>query len=237
DAGPAVACTSTASYTALAAGSHTFTVTAIDPAGTVSAPASFTWTIDLTPPVATVSSGPPSLTNRTSATFTFSSSKTGSAFSCKLAAAAAATCTSPAIYAALASGNHSFTVTATDPAGNLSAPASFTWTIDITAPVVSITSAPAAVTNQTGASFGFSSTEAASTFSCQLDAAAAPPCTSPATYGPLADGSHTFAVTATDPAGNTSSPASSGWTIDTVAPVASITSAPPAITNRTGATF
>ena len=43
-------------------------------------------------------------------------------------------------------------------------------------------------------------------------------------YNDLSDGSHTFSVKATDEAGNTSSPASQTWTVDTTAPtVASVT--------------
>src|SRR2546426_1067645 len=59
----------------------------------------------------------------------FSSSKAGSTFSGQLDSGAAAACTSPQSYSGLAAGSHTFTVTATDPAGNVSAPASYTWTI------------------------------------------------------------------------------------------------------------
>src|SRR6266446_4382273 len=48
DSGAAAACTSPQSYSGLAAGSHTFTVTATDMVGNGSAPASYTWTITLT---------------------------------------------------------------------------------------------------------------------------------------------------------------------------------------------
>src|SRR5207237_4827461 len=112
------------------------------------------WIIDLTPPFASITSGPPSPTNQTAATFSFSSSESGS-FTCKLDARAAAACTSPSSYGAIAAGNHTFTVTASDPAGNVSAPASFAWTIDTTPPVSSIPSGPAALTDQTVVIFGF----------------------------------------------------------------------------------
>ena len=52
------------------------------------------------------------------------------------------------------------------------------------------------------------------------------PCTSPQSYrGPLSTGNHTFQVTAKDTAGNTSSPASYTWTIDTTAPTVTINQA------------
>ncbi len=61
--------------------------------------------------------------------------------------------------------------------------------------------------------------EPGSTFACQLDGGGYSACTSPKSYSGLADGSHTFYVRATDPAGNTDpTPASFTWTIDTAAP-------------------
>jgi uncharacterized protein (TIGR03382 family)/uncharacterized repeat protein (TIGR01451 family) len=239
DAAAASACVSPKSYTALTAGSHTFTVTATDTAGNVSAPASYTWTIDLTPPVATIGSSPANPTNQTTASFSFTSSKVGSTFACSLDGAAGTACTSPQAYAGpLPAGNHTFAVTATDPAGNASTPGSYAWTIDLTPPVATITSSPANPTNQTAASFSFISSKAASTFSCSLDGAAATPCTSPQAYaGPFAAGNHAFTVTATDTAGNISTPAIYTWTIDLTPPVATITSSPANPTNQTAASF
>src|SRR5882672_3655176 len=81
------------------------------------------------PPVATITSSPTHPTTQTTASLSFSSSKAGSTFSCKLDSGAAADCTSPQSYSALAAGSHTFTLTATDMVGNASAPASFTWSI------------------------------------------------------------------------------------------------------------
>src|SRR5207237_1336225 len=148
--------------------------------------------------------------------FSFSSSKTGSTFQCQLDAGTAAACTSPQGYVGLAAGSHTFTVTATDPAGN-TGNATSTWTIDTTAPTVTISSQPANPTNPSRASFSFTSTNPGATFQCQLDAGTAAACTSPASYTGLAAGSHTFKVTATDTAGNSAN-ATSTWTVDTTAP-------------------
>src|SRR5207302_2992728 len=111
--------------------------------------------------------------------FSFSSNEAASTFSCKLDSGAAAACTSPQSYSALAAGSHTFSVTATDTAGNASAPASFAWTIDLTPPTATITAAPPNPTTLTTASLSFTSNQARSTFRCNLDAGAAATCTSP----------------------------------------------------------
>jgi uncharacterized protein (TIGR03382 family) len=237
DSGAAAACTSPTSYTGLGAGSHTFTVTATDTVGNVSAPVSYTWTIDLTSPVASITASPANPTNQTTGNLSFSSNKAGSTFSCKLDSGVAATCTSPRVYSGLGAGSHTFTVTAADAAGNVSAPASYTWSIDLTPPVVTITAYPASLTNQTTANLSFSSNKAGTTFTCMLDSGAAVACTSSMSYSGLAVGSHAFTVIATDAAGNASSPVSATWTVDTLPPTTTIVSQPPPVTTSTDATF
>ncbi len=90
---------------------------------------------------------------------------------------------------------------------------------DTTAPDTAIDSGPPATTSSTSASFTFSSNDPGSVFTCSLDAGAFSACTIPIEFNGLADGSHTFQVSATDTAGNTDpSPASQTWTIDSTAP-------------------
>ena len=90
---------------------------------------------------------------------------------------------------------------------------------DTTAPDTTITSGPPSTTTATTASFSFSSNENGSTFQCSLDAATFASCTSPTSYSGLANGGHTFAVRATDPAGNTDqSPATQTWTVSSTTP-------------------
>src|SRR5207253_2908854 len=101
-----------------------------DPAKSGSAPVTVTGSVA---PIVTITASPPSLTNQRGASFSFTSSKAGSTFSCALDAGTAAACTSPKSYSGLATGSHAFMVTATDLAGNVSAPASFAWTITIAA--------------------------------------------------------------------------------------------------------
>src|SRR5206468_1846314 len=64
------------------------------------------------------------------------STEAGSTFQCALDGGGFAPCASPQTYSALAGGNHTFQVRATDPAGNTDpTPASFTWTVDTSPPV------------------------------------------------------------------------------------------------------
>jgi hypothetical protein len=89
---------------------------------------------------------------------------------------------------------------------------------DTTPPDTSIASGPPATGSDTSATFTFVSTEAGSSFVCGVDGGSMEPCVSPKTYDGLAIGEHTFAVAATDQAGNTDpTPASETWTITGVA--------------------
>jgi hypothetical protein len=104
-------------------------------------------------------------------------------------------------------------------------------------PVPSITQKPPAVAVSASASFSFTDTEAGVTFACSLDGAPPAVCTSPQPYSSLAEGQHTFAVTAADGGGNTSGPASWTWTVDTVPPDTTITDGPSGPTASAAADF
>ena len=233
-------CTSAASYAGLADGAHTFAVRATDAAGnTDQSAAEATWTVDTTAPDTSIAESAPARTNATTATFSFDSTEEGSSFECALDRTAFTGCSSPATYTGLAEGAHAFAVRATDAAGNLDqGGASFDWTVDLTAPETSISSGPPALTNESSASFTFASSEDGSDFACSLDGAAFSSCTSTASYTGLGDGAHTFAVRATDAAGNTDANAAShSWTIDSIAPDTTITASPRPLTSATGASF
>ncbi len=237
DGGGYTTCTSPNTYT-LSAGNHTFDVRSIDSAGNVDAsPASYSWVIDTTAPDTTITSRPASLTNQTSASFAFSATEEGSSFTCKMDNGSYSACTSPKAYT-LSAGNHTFSVQATDKAGNTDATAAtWSWAIDTTAPDTTITSQPANPTNQTSARFAFSSTEAGASFECRMDGGGYAACTSPKTYA-LTAGNHTFDARSIDPAGSTDgSPATYSWAIDTNVPDTTITSQPANPTNQTSASF
>ena len=228
DGGGFSACTSPKSYSGLTDGSHTFRVRATSSGGSTDpTPATFTWTIDTSTPDTSIDSSPPLLDNSATATFTFLASEPGSTFACQLDGGGFSACTSPKSYSGLTDGSHTFQVRATDPAGNTDpTPATFTWTIDSSTPQTTINSGPADPSSNATATFTFSAGEPSSTFACQLDGGGFSACTSPKSYSGLTDGSHTFQVRATDPAGNTDpTPATFTWTIDTTPPAVTLTHA------------
>jgi PKD repeat protein len=225
-------CTSPRHLTGLADGQHTFSVRAIDAAKNADAsPASFTWTVDTTPPDTSVTSNPPARTKATSANFSIASTETGSTYECKLDAGNFAACTSAPQYSSLSEGTHTFTARATDQAKNVDpTPVAYTWTVDLTPPDTAFSAKPAALANSPVADFSLTSTEAGSTFECKLDAGSFTSCSSTPQYAGLADGQHTVSVRATDAALNTdATPATYTWTIDTVPPETSITAKPAAL--------
>ena len=171
---------------------------------------------DTKAPTVTITQAPGGTVASEGVRIEFRADEAGSSFSCKLDDAAYAPCASPTVLAGLAPGGHAFSVRATDKAGNVGSPASVAWTYvppDTTAPTVTIASAPAASTTDTSASFTFTASEPGVAYECSLDGAAYAACASPASYGSLEVGAHTFAVRGRDPAGNLGSPAGFGWTV------------------------
>ena len=183
--------------------------------GTDDQPHDIAAAVDQTAPQTTISSGPPTRTASTSASLVFSSSESGSTFECKLDAGAYAACSSPRALSGLAVGFHSFSVRATDVAGNVDAtPATRSWIVDQTAPQTTISSGPPARTASTSANLVFSSSESGSTFECKLDAGAYAACSSPRALSGLAVGFHSFSVRAIDVAGNVDATAATRSWID-----------------------
>jgi hypothetical protein len=109
----------------------------------------------------------------------------------------------------------------TDKAGNVSNAIVSTWIMDrVAPPAASITGSPSTPTASTTATFTFTDTEPGVTFKCSLDGGPTATCSTGVAYPGLADGAHTFNVTATDAAGNTSTAtAATPWTVDTTGPV------------------
>ncbi len=234
DGGSFATCSSPHSYAGpLAGGSHTFSVKARDAAGNDSAPTSYTWTIDLTPPPPPeFSSTPPDTSHSSTASFVFGDSEAGVTFRCQLDIGVYATCTSPKSYTSLSDGEHTFYVVAVDAVGNVGSPASYTWTVDTSPPPApKVTPNQPNPTNSTSIAFTLADARPGVTFQCSLDGSAFASCTSPKSYSGLGHGSHTFAAKALS--GAIAGPATSyAWTVDTTAPlVTSIDRVDPSPTN------
>jgi chitobiase/beta-hexosaminidase-like protein len=218
-------------------GSQTLRYFAVDAAGNTGPSASQTYRIGSV----TLSQNPPTLSNKNTPTFAFTSSVPGATFQCSLVLQTAvdsfSACTSPKTYTAQPDGAYRFVVT--DSNGDS---AQFLFTIDTTPPVVSLTQNPANPLQGTSATFAFTSNELVTGYQCsfglQTAADAFSGCTSPTTFSGLADGNYIFKVEATDRAGNAGTPTTYEFAVSAKAPP-SITKAPTAsliglITAQTG---
>lgn len=236
-------CTSPAQRSNVTEGTHTFYVRACEAASNCDpTPASHTWTIDLTPPDTTITSGPADgSTSGPSVTFTFDSTEPGVTFQCKLDEDPFVTCTSPRDYAGLVDGSmHTFSVRACDSVGNCDSTfATRSWTVDAMGPTVSIVSTTPNPTNG-GSTVTFSADEAGtfeirvsgsdcSSGNLVLSGAYGPAGTdhqSPIFQAQMTEGSNPIYVCLRDAAGNTGS-ATTTIVLDTMAPTVSILSTNP----------
>ncbi|MFM8311728.1 MAG: IPT/TIG domain-containing protein, partial [Ilumatobacteraceae bacterium] len=234
-------CTSPATLTGLADGTHTFRVVAVDRAGNRSAADSRTWSIDTTTPVLALTSPvASSATTDTTPTLAGTSSEAGTVTVTVYAGigtggSTVQTRTAPVTSGAftvdataLLEGTYTAVASLTDAAGNAGVSPAVTFTVDTTAPTVSILTNPLNPTTATGGTFTFNPADGGSglaSVQCKLDGANFAPCdaTGSQAFSGLADGSHTFSVRAVDRAGNTSTVATYTWRIDTTAPVVSLT--------------
>ncbi len=154
DGGAAEACTSPRDYSGLSVGAHTFEVTAIGTGGTADpTPATRSWTVksaapDTTGPETFITDGPLS-TSATTARLEYSASEPGSTFVCWLDSGPWGACSSPSSYSGLSVGDHRFSVSATNPAGNIDlSPATWSWSVLASS---STASPPAAASNLSAA--------------------------------------------------------------------------------------
>jgi hypothetical protein len=161
---------------ALAPGTHSVTARAID-AGNNTSPASgaLSVTIDTSAVTPNLSTLTPDPRNDPAVAWTFGSNGESGAttFSCTLTKPVGppvtGACTSPRAYdlASETDGDYTFSVTQTDAAGNTSAPATDSFTLDRAAVAPDITERPANLTNDPAPSWSFTG-EAGATFMCVL---------------------------------------------------------------------
>ena len=211
DAAPFAPCSAQTTLPELPDGTHTLHVRAIDPAGDADpTPASRTFVVDTVAPDVAIDSGPTGPANDPVPTFTFASGDGSATLACSLTPGSPAFSPCPdGTYepsVPLTDGGYTFSVRATDVAGN-SATAERVFSVDTEAPEVTITSGPSGSTDEARPTFAFASPGQSATFACSIDDGepSFAPCSGersdqPAT--PLKDGTYAFRVRATDAAGN-----------------------------------
>lgn len=210
-------CSGSKSYSSLSSGTYTFSVKATNQAGGVST-TTFTWTIDTSDPGTTINDKPASYIAVNTATVTFSSSSSDVvSYQCKLDSGSYSTCatgtTGSMTYNGLSAGSHTIYVRSVDHVGNMdSSPASTSFTVDTTAPVITFTLTPSNPTTSSSAMFGWTVDDSGSTFQCSLDGAGYSSCSSPKSYSSLSKSTHTFSVKATNQAGTTGDVKTYTWT-------------------------
>ncbi|QRK12155.1 hypothetical protein JQX13_20200 [Archangium violaceum] len=237
--------------TPLADGSHTVKATATDAAGNTSPESPMRdFTVDTAVPDTRIVSGPPASSNSKDATFVFDTvvADTGVTYECRLSPATTfAPCTSPFDLTVPADGSYTFAVRAVDAAGNVDpTPASYSWTVDTTAPSVPVVTGPTG-TVDTLTPVISGTAEPGSTVTIIIDGVEVVTAQTDSSGNwsytpttPLMEGPHTVTVRGTDAVGNTSEvSAGHSFTIvqDHAAPDTTITSGPSDTTPENSATF
>ncbi len=155
--------------------------------------------LDATLPETQITSTPSLFSNSATGSFVFSSTESGSTFQCNLDNGAFSTCSSAYDYLNLLEGEHTIEVYAVDAYGNADpSPSTYTWTVDLTAPVVTVPANISVVVSvKTGAvvKFSASATDA-------IDPANPVVSCDPPSGSLFAPGVTTVTCSATDSAGN-----------------------------------
>ena len=142
DGGGWASCASPKLYSGLSDGSHTFEVRATDAAGnTDPSPATDAWTVDTAAPNTTITAPPSNPSNSANADFSFTASEGGSTFECRIDGGRVVVLRHPEELhrPRRRAPTPSTSAPPTPQATPTATPASFTWTIDTTAPDTTIT--------------------------------------------------------------------------------------------------
>lgn len=227
--GVVVSCSTTgAMLSGLNEGPHTVSITHMDAAGNVSAPKTYSWTVDTIAPVVSTVTGPAMYAQSASATLSYSVTETNQgSTTCTqtVGMGTVSSCTTTgATFSSLSEGAHTVTITHTDLAGTTSAVRTYSWTVDTINPSISTPTGPAAYDNNKNASLSWTLTEAnPGNTACswtQGTGAIAGCSNTGVTVSGLSEGAHVLQITHTDLAGRTGTKTYS-WTVDTIAPVVS----------------
>lgn len=225
-------------------GSRSLRVRAVDALGNVGNEIIYQWTVNTTVPAVTIN-GLASPTRSSSATIAYSAAAhTGSITSIKcFVDHLEKTCGSSSyLTGALADGSHIFRVEAKDSSG-LTGVAEIAWTIDSTAPTLTILSSPGPVTNATStevriqfadnaAGVGLKEVLCGINGNFEVCSSTMSGSSIPMTYSLPDERSYTFSAYAVDRAGNVSTTQSVTWTVDRTAPVLNLTQVPGDFINK-----
>jgi outer membrane protein OmpA-like peptidoglycan-associated protein len=251
--GEFTACTSPRTMNDLPPGEHTIELRAVDPAGNTGDAVSHTWTVDVDPPSAPELTSPPNgaaikdsrpeISFRAEAAATVDIAIDGEPAGTATAGEDGTGTYTPT--AALADREHEVTARATDAAGNTSVDSQpVRFTVDTEAPAAPGVAAPAAgsvLSNNRPTIRANAERGAMVSFVVDGDS-----------FGPIAtdfdgiaqyrtevlqDGSHTVEIVARDAAGNESDHSTVTFTVDTVAPVVTITTKPKPFSTDTAPEF
>ncbi|MFA5161208.1 MAG: lectin like domain-containing protein [Elusimicrobiales bacterium] len=248
------------SLSGLADGGYWFMVKAVDNAGNASAATSYHFTVDSTAPAApSITTHPAALTSNKNPSFAWTASDSGSGiagYTYELASGAgwdnaiAIDITGASVsFSDMADGNYWFMVKARDSAGNVSAIASYAFTLDTTAPETpSFTSMPATYSASTNPAFAWTSSDSGSGLagyvyelrasSIWSDAVSTATTGTSVSFSNITEGTYWFMVKARDNTGNTSEAAIYPFSIDATAPgVPALTTKPAAVTANSSPSF
>jgi hypothetical protein len=243
-------------------GAHTVNIRAQDLAGNISTPVSTKFTLDTTPPTIVITNPTATLTTNANLTIggqvadtlsgaaSLTASVDGSDVQVTFNASGHFDFVTPFALDGTADGAHAISFRAVDRAGNASAPANVTFTLDATAPLVVITSpSDGSTTNVNVTVIGkvTDNLSGVASLTLQLGSELPVPVTfdSAGNYTYLtslpadgsADGSHTVRLQATDAAGNVSPIAQVSFTLDTTPPTIVITNPTAALTTSSNFTI
>lgn len=213
-------------------GNHQFWVKAKDEVGNWSEETQYDWYVDLTAPTVSITQGPEAYINQTQAKVYFEGSDKARkivSFHCQLNGKSLSSCVSPNPFTNLTEGAYIFQVTAKDEAGNVSQPAEYRWSVDLTKPNLSFVQTPTEWTNSYEAHFVYRLNDNLSGIDqvdCQLDGASVDCDETMADLKNLTEGPHTLVLSAKDKAGNQADPLDYSWGVDTIVPTVQLTKTP-----------
>jgi N-acetylglucosamine-6-sulfatase len=161
------------------------------------------------PPAISLDPPPPTSTSTVSVSFGGSGL---TRFRCGLDGADPSPCTSPFTPAGQGHGPHVLAILGDGPGGS-AAPVRASWWISDRIPATPSFTATPPARSEPAVTFGFSDGEAGVSFRCSPDGEDAAPCASPLGLQGLSTGHHDFSVSALDPNGNLSFPATYGWDV------------------------